>query len=69
MRSVTSSRGASASACGVSYDAKSRPEASSVRSSFVRCDRIVEMSTRNGSSVSAVTFARAVPGWTRKSLV
>src|SRR6266508_3803071 len=46
---------------GVSYFAKSRRDAISVFSSRVRCDRIVEMRTRNGSSRSATIFASAVP--------
>src|SRR5205809_7407336 len=46
---------------GVSYFAKSRRDAISVLSSRVRCDRIVEMRTRNGSSRSATIFASAVP--------
>src|SRR6266498_426530 len=46
---------------GVSYFAKRRRDAISVFSSRVRCDRIVEMRTRNGSSRSATIFASAVP--------
>src|SRR3990172_3316860 len=66
MRERTSARGAFARVAGVRYLAKSRRLASAVRSSRVRCERIVEMSTRNGSCVSAATLARAVPGRSRK---
>src|SRR3990172_8567308 len=60
MSRSTSSVLAEARASGVPYFAKSREDASSVRSSRVRWDRIVEMRTRNGSSVAVVIFARAV---------
>src|SRR3989442_10037683 len=55
-----STRSALAIAPGVLYFAKSCFEARSVISSRVRCERIVEMRTENGSSVSATIFARAV---------
>src|SRR5438445_3528225 len=55
---------AAAIALAVSYFAKSWRDATSVISSRVRCERIVEMRTRNGSSLSATIFARVVsPSW------
>src|SRR2546422_8191310 len=51
---------AAASSAGVSYFEKGCLEATSVISSRVRWDRIVEIRTLNGSSVSATIFARAV---------
>src|SRR2546428_482592 len=55
-----SARAALAIALGVRYFARSCREARSVISARVRCERIVEMRTENGSSVSATIFARAV---------
>src|SRR5438445_6683426 len=51
---------ARARACGVPYLANNWRDAISVISSRVLWERIVPMSTLNGSSVSAVIFARAV---------
>src|SRR5256712_1706938 len=55
-----SAASAAASSAAVSYFEKSCFEAISVISSRVRWDRIVEIKTLNGSSVSATIFARAV---------
>src|SRR5213080_1477805 len=55
-----SAASAAASSAGVSYLENSCLEAISVISSRVRWDRIVEIKTLNGSSVSATIFARAV---------
>src|SRR5438445_9490840 len=60
MSRSTSPASAAASSAGVSYVEKSGLDATSVISSRVRWDRIVEISTLNGSSVSATIFARAV---------
>src|SRR2546426_7815130 len=60
MRRSGAGRSAAASSAGVSYFEKSGLEATSVISSRVRWDRIVEIRTLNGSSVSATIFARAV---------
>src|SRR5256885_17060404 len=60
MRRSRSRASAAASSAGVSYFEKSCLEATSVISSRVRWDRIVEIRTLNGSSVSATIFARAV---------
>src|SRR6266704_1635796 len=59
-----SAASAAASSAGVSYLENSCLEAISVISSRVRWDRIVEIRTLNGSSVSATIFAKAVsPEW------
>src|SRR2546425_12662888 len=55
-----SAASAAASSAGVSYLENSCLEAISVISSRVRWDRIVEIKTLNGSSVSATIFARTV---------
>src|SRR2546422_7495970 len=60
MRRWTSRTSARARAVGVAYRANSWREAISVISSRVLWERIVPMRTLNGSSVSAVIFARAV---------
>src|SRR5207245_7550400 len=60
IRRSTSAASAAASSAGVSYFEKSCLDAISVISSRVRWDRIVEMRTLNGSSVSATIFAKAV---------
>src|SRR2546428_1095673 len=60
MRRTNATGSELALAPGLLYFAKSCLEARSVISSRVRCERIVEMRTANGSSVSATIFARAV---------
>src|SRR5438876_4660847 len=60
MRRSTSPRSAPASSVGSPYFEKSCLDATSVISSRVRWDRIVEIKTLKGSSVSATIFARAV---------
>src|SRR2546427_5865324 len=64
MSRSTSAASAAASSAGVSYFENSCLDAISVISSRVRWDKIVEIRTLNGSSVSATIFANAVsPEW------